>query len=96
MRKKVLTLNEVLRKKFNDKNFKKGYEEELKKLRLGYKITQLRIKHGLTQKQLAKKINSRQPVITRIENGDYLGYSIRTLQRVAARLNDEYWERIKR
>jgi len=79
MRKKVLTLNEVLRKKCNE-----GYEEELKKLRLGYKITQLRIKHGLTQKQLAKKINSRQPVITRIENGDYLGYSIRTLQRVAA------------
>jgi len=83
MRKKLLTLDDVLHDKLKDKDFKKGYEEELKKLRLGYKIAQLRIKHGLTQKELAKKIHSRQPVITRIENGDYLGYSIRTLQKVA-------------
>lgn len=83
MRKKLLTLNEVLAKKLKDKEFKKYYEEELKNLHLGVKIARLREKHGLTQKELAKKVHTSQSAISRVEKGDYLGYSLRTLGKIA-------------
>ncbi len=84
MKNKLLTLDEVLKKKLKNKNFKKLYEEESIKLRIGYKIAQLRLKRGLTQKQLATKIHTSQTAIARIEKGEYVGYSLRTLQKVAA------------
>ena len=35
------------------------------------------------QKALAKKIHTSQAAVARIERGDYLGYSLRTLEKVA-------------
>ncbi len=81
--KKYRTLKDILTKKLKDPEFKKFYEEEGGKLELGYKIVQARHKAGLTQKALAKKINTSQAAIARIERGDYLGYSLRTLEKVA-------------
>ncbi len=83
MSKPFLTLNDVLKKKLKDKEFRKYYEEEGRKLQLGLKIADLRRKRGLTQKQLAEKIHTSQAAIARIERGDYLGYSLRTLEKVA-------------
>ncbi|MBA3066197.1 helix-turn-helix transcriptional regulator [bacterium] len=84
MNKKLLTIDEVLRKELKDKDFKKYFAEEGKKLQIGFKIAQIRIKRGLTQKQLAKKIHTSQTAIARIERGEYLGYSLKTLEKVAA------------
>ncbi len=83
MNKRLLTLDNVLSEKLKDKDFKKYYEEESKRLRLGLKIARLRQKCGLTQKQLAKKIRTSLAAISRIEQGDYFGYSLRTLSRIA-------------
>jgi len=83
MRKKLLTLDEVLGKKLKDEEFKTHYEEELKKLHLGLKIAKLREKIGLTQKELAKRSRTSQSAIARVENGNYLGYSLRTLEKIA-------------
>jgi DNA-binding XRE family transcriptional regulator len=83
MKNKLLTLNDVLKKKLKDGEFRKYYEEEGKKLQLGMKIAELREKSGLTQKQLAEKIHTSQAAIARIESGNYLGYSLRTLEKVA-------------
>jgi len=83
MRKQLLTLDEVLTKKLKDKEFKRYYEEELKNLHLGLKIARLREKHGLTQKELAKRSHTSQSAIARTEKGDYLSYSLRTLGKIA-------------
>ena len=42
---------------------------------------------GLTQKQLADRIGTRQPVIARLEDADYEGQSLWMLQRIAKALN---------
>jgi len=80
---KLLTLDGILSRKLKDKQFKKYYEEEGKKLHLGIKIAKLREKHHLTQKELARKIHTSQTAISRIEQGDYFGYSLRTLEKIA-------------
>ncbi len=56
---------------------------ELAKLEPGYQIARLR---GLTQAQLAALVNTKQPSIARLENGDTVP-NINFLERVAAALN---------
>jgi len=83
MAKKLLDFQDVLKEELKDKEIKKYYEEEGRRLELGYKIAKLRQKLGLTQKDLARKIHTSQTAIARLETGDYLGYSLRTLEKIA-------------
>jgi ribosome-binding protein aMBF1 (putative translation factor) len=50
-------------------------------------IFDLRQKAGLTQKQLADKIGTKQSVISRLEDADYRGHSLEMLRRIAEALN---------
>src|SRR5215469_8425683 len=45
-----------------------------------------RTKAGLSQRQLADLIGSKQPVIARLEDADYEGHSLTMLQRIAGAL----------
>ncbi len=45
-----------------------------------------RIAAGLTQRQLAERVGTRQSVISRLEDADYGGHSLSMLQRVAEAL----------
>jgi len=49
-------------------------------------IYDARRKAGLSQRQLAHLIGSKQPVIARLENADYEGHSLTMLQRIASAL----------
>ena len=71
MAKKLLDFQNVLKEELKDKEFKKFYEEEGRRLALGYKIAKLRQKQGLTQKELAKEIHTSQATVARLEGGDY-------------------------
>lgn len=51
------------------------------------KITALREKAGLSQRQLAKLIGTTASVICRLENAEYEGHSLAMLNRIAAALN---------
>ena len=77
------TFRKDLEAKLTDKEFKKGYERELRKLRLGHQIASVRKKLGLTQKELAKRLRTSQGAITRIESGEYTGHSLHTLEKIA-------------
>jgi DNA-binding XRE family transcriptional regulator len=81
--KKHLTLKDVVSKELRDKEFKKFYEEEGRHLAVGYKIAQLRKKLGWTQKDLASRLHTSQATVARLEGGDYDGYSLRTLEKIA-------------
>ncbi|MGV0103814.1 Transcriptional regulator [Nostoc sp. DSM 114160] len=50
-------------------------------------IYEARTKAGLTQKQLAELVGTKQPVIARLENADYEGHSLSILQKIAQALN---------
>ena len=84
MAKKLLDFKDVLKEELKDKEFRKYYEEEGKKLEIGYKIAQLRHRFGLTQKQLAGKIHTTQTVIARLESGNHWTCNLRTLEKIAA------------
>jgi DNA-binding XRE family transcriptional regulator len=51
------------------------------------KIYELRIKRGLTQKQLAKLVGTTHSAISRLEDADYEGHSLAMLNRIAAAMN---------
>lgn len=49
---------------------------------IAFQIYDLRKKAGLTQKQLAELIGTKQSNIARIENADYTRYTLTTLEKV--------------
>nr|MBI3614252.1 helix-turn-helix transcriptional regulator [Nitrospirota bacterium] len=51
------------------------------------KITALRLRAGLTQRQLAKLVGTTASAICRLENADYEGHSLAMLQRIAEALD---------
>jgi DNA-binding XRE family transcriptional regulator len=54
-----------------------------RELALGRQIRELRQKRGLTQAQLARALGTQAPAISRIEDANYDGHSLRILRRVA-------------
>ncbi len=76
------TLQEHIKEQLKNPEFAKEYkalEEEYEVVR---QIIQARILAGLTQKELAEKIGTRQSNVSRIENGNS-NPSIATLKRIA-------------
>ena len=55
-------------------------------LQLAQMIYDARTRAGLSQRQLADLVGSKQPVIARLENADYEGHSLTMLQRIASAL----------
>jgi len=66
--------------------FRKSYDEEIGRLEIAHHIERLRIKRGLTQAQLAKRINTTQQTISRLEDTTNVQISVKTLMKVASAL----------
>lgn len=80
---------DFLNEELKDKELAKKYYKELEKTRIAVEITYFREKTGITQKELAKMINTTQSVIARLENPEYKKYSLTTLRKVAEALKLE-------
>jgi DNA-binding XRE family transcriptional regulator len=80
---KVKTFRSRLREDLRDPEFKALYQEERQALKLAMKITKLREKKGLSQQQMAKLMGTSQQAISRIESGEYEGFTLRTLEKIA-------------
>jgi predicted transcriptional regulator len=80
--------NNFKAKLLKNKAVKKAYIKLGPEFALVEMIIEQRLKQGITQQQLAKKIGSKQPVISRLEQGTY-NPSVKFLQRVAVALNAE-------
>lgn len=68
-----------------DPVFKKRWDARANQRRVTRNLIEARIKHKLTQRQLAERIGIKQPSLARIERGTYLP-SIATLQKIATGL----------
>ncbi|MDP2911899.1 MAG: helix-turn-helix transcriptional regulator [Candidatus Omnitrophota bacterium] len=68
------------------KAFRKAYDEEVLKLRICYKIAQLRKSMHLTQQELAIKAHTTQQNISRLENPENSKISLHTLTKLAVAL----------
>ncbi len=64
---KEYTLREDLQKRLKDAEFKKAWKESEVEYRLSKQIIEARLKQDLSQRDLAKKVETTQAVISRIE-----------------------------
>ena len=78
---------EILDDLFGDTpGYRQGVSDAAQNLHIASLIYEARTAAGLSQKQLADKIHSRQSVISRLEDADYDGHSLSMLRRVASAL----------
>lgn len=64
-------------------------EEEIR-ARIGQVVYHIRTQANLTQVKLAEMIGTTQPVISRVENGDYQGSALEMLMRVCLATNRRF------
>lgn len=58
----------IVKRKENDKDFAKNYDIGYQNFKIGVLLKQLREESGMTQEELAAKLNTKKSVISRIEN----------------------------
>ena len=80
---KIRTFQSRLKNDLKDIEFKTLYKEERRALQLSLKITKLREEKGLTQAKLANLMKTSQQAISRIESGEYEGFTLKTLEKIA-------------
>ena len=80
---KIRTFRSRLREDLKDPEFKAHYQEERQVLKLAMKIAKLREKKGLSQQQMAKLMGTSQQAVSRIESGEYEGFTLKTLEKIA-------------
>ncbi len=73
----------------------KRVEQYTKQLQIGQQIYDLRQAAGLTQAELAKIVGTTHSVISRLEDADYDGHSLKMLQRIATCLGKSLIVRIE-
>lgn len=62
-------LSEYIKKrKTTDPEFATGYDSGYEEFKIGLMIKELRLKQGMTQEELAKRMNTKKSVISRMEN----------------------------
>lgn len=86
MKKQHLDFNIWIKDKLKDPEFKAEYNRQEPEFAVIRAILKARMKKGLTQKELAEKIGTRQSAIARLESGN-ANPSIGFLQKVAEALD---------
>lgn len=71
----------------DDRELREMIEQETVNALVAQAIYDARRDAGLTQKQLAELIDTKQPVISQLEDADYEGHSLSMLKRVASALH---------
>ena len=83
---KKYTFEEDLKKRLKDPVFKKAWEESEAEYQVSRMLIAARLKRNMSQKDLAKKANTTQAVISRLENMN-ANPSIGLIQKIANALN---------
>ncbi|MBD3422007.1 MAG: helix-turn-helix domain-containing protein [Chitinivibrionales bacterium] len=79
---KMYDYDEMLKKELKNLEFRKEYEALEEEFEVAKQVIKLRLKNGLTQKELAQKVNTSQSCIARLESGSYKNVSLSFLRRV--------------
>lgn len=82
------TFAQFKRESFKDKALKQAYDDLGPEFAVRRLIIERRLKQGLTQAALAKKVGTKQPAIARLESGKY-NPSLAFLYKVARALDAE-------
>jgi ribosome-binding protein aMBF1 (putative translation factor) len=78
-----------LENQLKNPSFAKRFQKAGEAWEIAVQITQLREKAGLSQKDLAQKLNTSQQQISRLESPSYSGHSLSMLRRVGKALRSK-------
>jgi len=81
------TIEEHLAEHMKDPEFKKAWHELDPEFELLESMIKAREKAGLTQAELAKRIGTRQPALSRLERGGFKKATVETLKKIADALD---------
>ena len=73
----------ISQRKEKDSDFANGFDSGYEEFKIGMMIKEMRLENGMTQEQLAEKLNTKKSVISRMENHSE-DIRLSTLQKVAA------------
>jgi len=79
---KTKSIQAFFSKKFNEREFRKAYEDIGLLMDIAISVSQARNKRGLSQSDLAKSLKTTQSVVSRIENGNQ-NLSLKMLMKIA-------------
>ena len=84
MKNKTMDLDDYISKrKKKDSDFAKDFDPGYEEFKIGMMIKEMRLKNGMTQEQLAEKLDTKKSVISRMENHSE-DVRLSTLRKVAS------------
>ncbi|MEW6214678.1 MAG: helix-turn-helix domain-containing protein [Nitrospirota bacterium] len=81
------TLEEHIAEQMKDHEFKKAWHDLDPEFELLESMIKAREKSGLTQAELAKKMGTKQPALSRLERGGFRKATVETLKKIADALD---------
>lgn len=81
------TLREHIREKMKNPDFKRAWQELDTEFTLLEALIKAREEAGLTQEELAERIGTKQPALSRLEKGGFRKANIETLRKIAHALD---------
>jgi ribosome-binding protein aMBF1 (putative translation factor) len=81
------TLKEHIRENMKNPEFKKAWHDLDTEFELLESMIKAREKAGLTQEELARKIGTKQPALSRLERGGFKKATVETLSKIAKALD---------
>lgn len=92
---RATTHREVLHRMVKRPGFRKGYEEELDRLRLVEALIALRQRQGLTQRAVARRLGVSQPFVAKLERAEAHNFTLDSLIKLVRALNGKLRIEIK-
>jgi transcriptional regulator with XRE-family HTH domain len=93
---KSYDFKKLLGKKLKNPEFRKEWEAQKEEFEVAKEVIRLRIKAGITQKELAEKAYTSQPAIARLESGNYRNLNLSFLRKIGKALGADPHVRFKR
>ncbi|MCX5695149.1 MAG: helix-turn-helix domain-containing protein [Candidatus Omnitrophica bacterium] len=84
--KRAVKFKTYLKEELKNPEFKKAFDEEEIYVSLAIQTAKIRQKEGLTQKGLAKRLHTTQQTVSRLEDVNNRGCSLKTLIKLACAL----------
>jgi len=81
------TLKEHINEKMKDPHFRKAWHDLDAEFDLLETIIKARGESGITQEELAQRIGTKQPALSRLERGGFQKANLETLRKIADALN---------